>query len=218
MEAYVMYVIDTETTSLNHQTGDVVEISAIRLIRDEEFNLKEEQKTWLLKVLNPDGIEDTALAINGHKREDILWLTDFGKENYKEPNDVVIDIESWIMQDGVSAMDRVFVGQNPDFDIKALQALWLKVNSSETFPFCLEKGNRVLDTKQLALIVDICNNKRRLRYDLSGLVKSFGVKKGKAHRAADDTKMTADLFAKIIKPISAVVTESFKDSYLNNEG
>lgn len=217
MDSYIIYVIDTETTGLIHSVHDVIEISAIRLI-DTGSGFTEEQKTWLVKALNPSSAEMEALKINGHKLEDISWQTEYGKNNYVDANDVVADIEKWILEDGFSSMDRIFAGQNPIFDIEALKSLWKKTGNENTFPFSLERNNRIIDTKQIAAFIDVCNGKRRLRYDLSGLVKSFGIKKGKAHRAAEDTKMTADLLVKFITGIQAPVKESFKDCYLENEG
>ena len=73
-EGYVLYVIDTETTGLDAEKNDVIEASFCRLNFLSE-NVDREQKTWLFKALNPDTIEAEALAINGHKREDILGLT-----------------------------------------------------------------------------------------------------------------------------------------------
>jgi DNA polymerase III epsilon subunit-like protein len=216
MNGYVIYVCDTETTGLNPVENDVIEISMCRLIIDgEETN--SEQKTWLIKALNPRTIQDEALAKNGHKREDILHLSKFGRDNYKLANDVVADIELWVMEDDVSAVDRVFVGQNPDFDVAMMQELWKKVGSPTTFPFALEKGQRILDTMQIVTLFDICIGKRRLYYNLSSLVKAFGVKKGKAHQAAEDVRMTTDLLIKLLTPIKPIVTENFKDSYPNED-
>jgi len=215
-EGYVLYVIDTETTGLDAEKNDVIEASFCRLNFLSE-NVDREQKTWLFKALNPDTIEAEALAINGHKREDILGLTTFGENNYLHPKDVIPEIENWIMDDNMSAMDRIFVGQNPIFDINALKALWKRVDSLETFPFELERNNRVLDVKQLAVLVDLCIGKRRRYYNLGNLVKSFGVKKGKAHQAAEDVRMTTDILMAILTPLKTTIQENFKECYTNED-
>jgi DNA polymerase III epsilon subunit-like protein len=212
---YVIYVIDCETTGLDAVKNDVIEISACRLTSDEGSNYTREQSTWRLKALDPSTIEDKALAINGHNRDDIMHLTKFGKENYKEPADVISEIELWVMEDGMSAMDRVFVGQNPKFDIDALRELWRKAGSYDTFPFALENNNRVLDTKQIATLFDLCVGKRRRYYNLTSLVKSFGVKRGKAHQAAEDVRMTTDLLLRFIEPIKSIVSDNFSDCYID---
>lgn len=216
IEGYVIYVIDCETTSLDTLNGDVVEISAARLIPRDNGSYEEEQRTWLLKALNPKAITDEALKINGHVREDILCLTKEGKEKYKHPLDVVNDIELWMMDDNVSSMDRIFAGQNPFFDIEALKHLWKKVGKND-FPFAIENNNRVIDTKQMVVLFDVCTGKRRKYYNLSNLVKACGVKKGKAHRADEDVRMTKDLLLKLISFIKEPVAEAFKDCYQSDE-
>ena len=210
---YIIYVVDTETTGLSAIENDVIEISARRFVMSDCNNT--EQKTWYLKAMNPQTISDEALNINKHKREDILHLTKAGKEKYMLPEEAVSDIEKWIMTDEVSAMDRILVGQNIDFDIKALNALWSKLGCSNTFPFNLEKGARTLDTKMIATLIDVLMGKRRRYYNLGTLVKSFGVKKRTAHRAEDDVIMTSDLFVKMINPLIKSAKESFDDCYSN---
>jgi DNA polymerase III alpha subunit (gram-positive type) len=212
MNGYVIYVCDTETTGLDAEANDVIEISACRLMYDQG-QVQSEQKTWLLKAMNPATIQEEALKINGHKREDILHLTKYGKDNYVLPSVVVPEIEMWIMEDNVSNVDRIFAGQNPNFDILALQALWRKTGSPDTFPFAVEKGNRIIDTKQIATLFDICTGRRRQHYNLSSLVKAFGVKKGKAHQAAEDVRMTTDLLIKFLEPIRPVVLTVFGQAY-----
>lgn len=216
-ESYVIYVIDTETTNLDTAVGDVVEISAMRIRLQEDGKFEQEQKTWYLKALNPDGIQEEALKINGHKRGDILHLTADGREKYREPTDVVSEIELWVMEDSVSAIDRIFVGQNPFFDVEALTNLWKKVNSLDSFPFALKKNDRILDTKQIIVLYDLCIGRRRKFTNLSSFVKAFGVKKGKAHQASEDTRMTADLLIKLLTPIMSVVREHFGDCYIDGD-
>jgi DNA polymerase III alpha subunit (gram-positive type) len=211
MSGYIIYVVDTETTGLSSIDNDVIEISACRFTMDNSSAT--EQKTWYLKAINPATIQDEALAINKHKREDILHLTKFGKETYKDPYEVVADIERWVISDKMSAMDRVIAGQNVQFDIKALTALWDKVGCCDTFPFNVEKGNRVLDTMMLATAIDICTGNRRRYYNLGTLVKSFGVKKRQAHRAEDDVAMTVELLIKMLEPLKDTAAIKFANCY-----
>lgn len=208
---YIIYVVDTETTGLDADLHDIIEISACRF-KMSDFE-DTEQKTWYLKALNPITIQDEALAINKHKREDILHLTKHGRDTYLDPAAVVADIERWVMSDKMSAMDRVMAGQNIQFDIKALKSLWKKVEASDTFPFSLGMGNRTLDTMMLATAIDVCTGKRRRYYNLSTLVRSFGVKKRKAHRAEDDVAMTVELLVKMLAPLKGAAVEAFIECY-----
>jgi len=194
----VIYCCDTETTGLDADKNDVIEVSFWR-------SSDNDQKTWFLTPLAPMNIEDKALKINGHKKEDILHKTAKGRETYREPDEVLAEIECWIMTDGVAIEDRVFMGQNPDFDLNFLRKTWAKVGCEDTFPF----GRMYLDTIQLATFIDVCLDKKRPYYNLSALVKDFGITKLKAHRAEDDVKMTRDLFMKIMDSLKPAIIEAF---------
>jgi len=207
-QQYILYVQDTETTGLIAGVHEIIELSLLRVKSDGSY----EQKTWLLKATNPETIQDDALSKNGHKKEDILWQTKFGKENYKLSQDVIFEIEAWINEDGMSAHDRVFAGQNPMFDFDHMIALWTKLNAIDTFPFLTGHNKLIIDTKQLALFIDLCLGKKREKYNLGSLVKAFGIKKGTAHRADEDSRMTADLLIKMIKGIRPAVLVSFHDT------
>jgi DNA polymerase III alpha subunit (gram-positive type) len=215
MSGYVIYINDTETTGLMaaEKRGleildDVIEISMFRL-RGKNGKFEKDQKTWYLKPLNPKAISDDALRVNKHKKEDILWLTEYGRQTYREPKDVLPEIELWMMEDEVSIKDRIFVAHNVDYDINAMEALWEKLGCRNSFPFDLTKGDRKLDTKQIALLVDLCCGERRDFYNLGSLVKAFGITKRTAHRAEGDTQMAADLLLKILDVIMPVLQEIF---------
>lgn len=211
-ESYVIYVIDTETTGTDYKNNDIVEISAMRLIQQDDFSFEREQKTWYLKSTRPEFISDEALKVNGHKRDDILHLTKEGREKYREPSDVISEFELWILQDQFSSMDRVFAGQNPRFDLEFLKEFYRLYDNIDNFPFEVSFDNRILDTKEIALFIDILLGKRRQKYNLSDLVKCFGVKKGKAHRADEDVRMTADLIENYMKLKDAAVMY-FNEAY-----
>lgn len=210
MEQYIIYVQDTETTGLEPGINEIIELSFIRLVfKGDDFD--SDQKTWLIKANKADTIQDDALAINGHKKEDILWQTVYGKENYKRPEDAIVDIEDWIAEDKMSTHDRVFAGQNPMFDFNHMIALWKSCNAEDTFPFLTGHNRRMVDTKELALFIDICLGKKRDKYSLGNLIKAYGVKKGKSHRADEDTRMTKDLLVKFIEAVRPTIKEKFAE-------
>lgn len=212
-EGYIVYISDTETTGLDPVQNEIVELSIARIRLDHKLEAEYDQKTWYLKALKPETISDEALAINGHKREDILHQSKFGRETYREPSEIVPEVELWIMEDNMSAVDRIFAGQNPKFDLDFMKALWKKTGSPGTFPFETTNDNRILDIKQLAIMIDLCTGRRRLHYNLSALVKALGVKKGKAHKAEEDVRMTADVLLSMLRPIQATVIDSFQAAY-----
>lgn len=191
---FEVYIVDTETTGLDFYKNDVVELSIYRLSSDQ-------QKTWFLKPSSPDNIEDEALKINGHKKEDLLHLTRDGREKYKAPDSTLVEIENWINEDLKMSQDRLLVGQNISFDKYFLEFLWKKNNCFDSFPF----GRRMLDTQQVALWFDIIMNHKRKAYNLLSLAKDFDVKIEKAHRADADTRMTKDLLIEQLKTFQELI-------------
>jgi DNA polymerase III alpha subunit (gram-positive type) len=185
---YTLYVADVETTGLDSRIHDVIEMSLLRLTDNV-------QKTWRLKPLNPDNAEAAALRINGHKLEDLKHLTKFGRETYREPNDVLVEVENWIQEDGSPAEKRILVGQNINFDKDMFDQLWKKCNAKDTYPF----GRRIMDTMQIEFFLDFCKGSMADGYSLSNLIKKYGVKNEKAHTAEADVKATREVFDKQVE-------------------
>jgi DNA polymerase III epsilon subunit-like protein len=192
---FELYVVDTETTGLDPVTNEPVEISVYRLSNDA-------QKTWWLKPLNFESISTDALRINGHKLEDLQGHTKEGREKYGVPAKALVDIENWLMEDGVSSGDRILVGQNIAFDKAMLLSLWKKCNSPGTFPFN-EKYS--LDTMGIEFFSDYCREEIATGYSLSAMAKKHGIKNEKAHSAADDVRATVALFRKQVESFRALL-------------
>jgi DNA polymerase III epsilon subunit-like protein len=188
MEDYSFYVADCETTGLNFEKHSPIEISIYRLSNDD-------QKTWLLQPINLNEIETIALRTNGHKLEDLKHETKYGRENYKDPNKVIIEIENWLSEDMVPAEHRCLIGHNISFDRYMLESLWAKCNSSDSFPF----GRRFIDTMVIELFNDYCKGGFEKYYNLGNVIKKYGVKNEKAHSALADTKATKEVFMKQVE-------------------
>jgi len=191
---YVIYVGDVETTGLDSHLNDVIELSLHRLSDGQ-------QKTWCLKPTNPDNIDLGSLRINGHKLEDLRHETKAGRERYLDANQTIIDIENWLMEDGIPTENRVLCGQNIAFDREFLQRLWTKCNSRDSFPF----GRRTMDTMQIEFFLDWCRGNMAEGYSLSNLVKKYGVKNEKAHTAAADVKATKEVFEKQVETFKKIL-------------
>lgn len=207
---YSIYVCDTETTGLSETKNDIIEVCFWRLG-------EEESKTWWMKPLNPENIEDAALKVNKHKREDILGLTKEGREKYRDPKEVLVEIEEWLMQDGSSAEERIIIGQNIDFDHRFMVQCWLKNGCRDSFPFGYWRNEtdnitHKIDTMELVMFVDVLLGRKRKFYNLGSLVKDFDIKKAQAHRADGDVQMTKDLFEKIANAFKGPASV-FADNY-----
>jgi DNA polymerase III epsilon subunit-like protein len=185
MSDFVIYVIDTETTGLNYLTNEIIEISLHRLSDNAT-------KTVCIQPQNFASIEERALAVNGHKLEDLQHKTDHGRATYIKPSQAIIEIENFVMEDCVTAAERVVAGQNSKFDIDFMKQLWKSAGSESTYLF----GRHYLDTQQIAFFLDLITGNKRKYYNLGSLADDFGIKKGKAHTAAGDVDTTVQLLHK----------------------
>lgn len=193
---YVLYVADCETTGLDSRIHDVIELSLLRLSDGA-------QKTWCLKPLNPNEIDIGSLRINGHILEELRHETKTGRDRYLDANKVIVDIENWIMEDGVPAEQRVLVGQNVAFDRERFEQLWTKCNSRDSYPF----GRRMMDTMMIEFFLDFCKGQMAEGYSLNNLIKKYGVKNEKAHSAEADVKATKEVFLKQIEYFRGILTD-----------
>lgn len=193
---YELYVCDCETTGFSFHKNDVIEVSFLRLSDGI-------QKTWCIKPLNKESISADALRINGHKLEDLLHQTKFGKDNYLDPNKVIIEIENWLMEDNLSSEKRILVGQNVQFDKNMLDHLWQKCDAADSFPF----GRRTLDTMQFEVFMDLAKGTSSEGYSLANIIKKYGIKNEKAHTAAADVRATKEVFLKQVELLKSLVNK-----------
>lgn len=194
---YVIYVSDIESTGLDNDKHDIIELSLLCLNDGA-------QKTWCLKPLSPDTIDDDALRVNGHKKEDLLHMTKEGRARYLDPSSVLVDIENWVLDDGYPHSNRVLAGQNITFDRDFMIKLWKKCATGESFPF----GRRFLDTMQIQFFFDWCQGKMEQSYSLSSLIKKYGIKNEKAHTAEADTRATKELLEKQIEYFKSLLVNA----------
>jgi len=192
---FEIYFADTETTGLL-DSNEIIELSLYRWSDNA-------QRTWCLKPKRHDNISTDALRVNGHRLEDITHKTKFGQETYLEPSRVVAEVEVWMLSDGLSSDDRVLCGQNVKFDLGMLERLWKQENCHDTFPF----GPRpfLLDTREIALFLDLAHGERSQYYNLASLIKKYGIKNSKAHTAESDTLATKELFVAQLKVVQDLI-------------
>jgi DNA polymerase III epsilon subunit-like protein len=190
---FSLWGTDTETTGLGADC-DPIEISLYRLDTDE-------CRTWCLKPVNVTAIQADALKINGHRREDILHLTAEGRERYRPVADVLVEIENWVMEDGVPAEQRILLGHNVHFDREMLVGAWRKSGSAGTFPFSPKYG---IDTMMIEFGLDYAACMFGEGYSLRNLCKKYGVKNEKSHTAEADTRAMVGVFREQMKLLKSI--------------
>mgnify|MGYP006315861221 FL=1 len=180
---HILYCLDVETTGLDPLKNEVIELSIKRMSDGE-------QRTWFIKPNNINDIDPVSLKLNHHVLEDLLHKTVEGREKYKPQEEVLIDIENFLNEDGLSTRNRVPMGQNIGFDVAFLNQLWKNNNAHDTYPF----GYHVVDTMIMEFMLDLAKGSMKESYSLSALSKHYGVKNEKAHSADADVRCTAKVF------------------------
>ena len=192
-----LYGVDTETTGLGADC-DPIEISLYNMTWDA-------CKTWCLKPINVAAIQADALKINGHRREDILHLTAEGRERYREPSTVLVEIENWVMEDGVPSEQRILLGHNVFFDREMLVRTWAKCGSEGTFPFSTKYG---IDTMMIEFGLDYASGEFGEGYSLRNLCKKYSVRNERAHAAEADTKAMVAVFREQMKLLKTLAPKT----------
>jgi DNA polymerase III epsilon subunit-like protein len=192
LDNYTLYFLDCETTSLNPETGSIIELSVRRIT--DEF------KTLFMRS-DPECIEPGALRANGYKLEDILGQTKEGRIKFIDPKIALVELESFLLDDGMTSDQRILVGQNIGFDINFLKAFYKKHSDISAYPF----SRFSIDTMCLAFVLDLVAENIQDGYSLFHLCKRFGIKNENAHNAESDVKSTKELFLKQIDSLKKLV-------------
>lgn len=111
------YVIDTETTGIQADFHETIEISIIRCS-------DRHQLTCQIKADFPERASPKALEVTGKTKEDLFY------GDRKE--DVVRLCNAFFEQDGATPEHRCIIGHNASFDKRFCHALWAKCD--QTFP------------------------------------------------------------------------------------
>lgn len=178
-----LYCLDCETTGLDPLKNEVIELSVRRMTDGK-------QKTWFIKPKNINNIDLASLKLNHHLLDDLLHKTSEGREKYKNQEDVLIEVENFLNEDGQATKDRIPMGHNVGFDVTFLKQLWNNNNAADTYPF----GYHTVDTMIMEFMTDLAKGQMKDSYSLSAISKHYGVKNEKAHSADADVKCTAKVF------------------------
>ncbi len=171
-----LYVaLDVETTGLNAETGNIVEIALVRFFFDKEGALNEEDRFSTL--INPAAtIPAQASRIHGITNEDVANAPLF-KDLAKKIAD--------------TCNQRVIVGHNVLFDIGFLEKEFWRANIEATFQECA-------DTFGMAKLAF----PSMPSYNLGKLAFAIGLGSDAQHRALGDALTCMRLFAASIRVLT----------------
>jgi DNA polymerase III epsilon subunit-like protein len=190
--------LDTETTGLNPDLHEVIELKATALARDLAtvgvFYAK-------IKMLHPEVAETKALEINKYAERD--W-TDAQPpaEVYAAFARWLADMESKICYLGeYRSRSPIPLGQNPGFDVDMV------VKNAARFGIPLKFSYHRFDIVSLSMLMDILRSQVEPNfvwqptYSLEPVAKAYGVHSGISHTADADESMHRALLQLYIEKI-----------------
>lgn len=173
------YVIDLETNGLKCDWHETSEISLIRCS-------DRHQLSRFIKIKHPERTSGEALHVTGRTLEDL---------QKGDPAESVVKIfDDFIISDGQTNENRVFIGHNVSFDRRFVYDLWGKFG--KIFP-----GNLWLDTKTMAKqYANLTLGMVKPKLTLGACLEFTGIKaRGTAHNAVSDTQNTYILHNSLVK-------------------
>ena len=194
MDKKPIVVLDCETTSLNKDAGDIIQLAAItidsirlEIVPGSEFN-------GLMKPLSPEHISDEALAVNKRTREEI--------EKFAHPKIVFDEFAQYMkaLNPKKSPWTAPIVcGHNVNFDLGFINVLCQK------YGYWDDKRNQQnlfnqfsIDTMQLGFAWFENNNDIK-NMKLDTWREYLGMSKENAHEALQDVKDTASILIRFFK-------------------
>jgi len=181
MKKHNLAFIDLETTGLDPEKHEIIEIGCLIVEQIEEngervFKVKEE---FEIKV-KPTRIEDAdpvALRINHYNEADWLFAAD-------------LDKSLKALSEKISG--SIMIGHNVTFDWNFLQKAFAETGIENTLHY------HKLDTISIAF-AKLYNEIEVKRFSLKFLCEHFKIKNKKAHSALSDVKATYELFIKLME-------------------
>ena len=172
------YILDSETTGLNPNYHEIIELSVIRF--DDRFQLSKN-----IKASYPRRYNQASLSLTGRKPEDL----------YKgAPKDKVVDLfNSFFEQDNLSPKERCIIAFVAHFDRNFCYKMWDSVG--KVFP-----AENWLDAKNLGKTIAKNQGLIKPKLNLDNCLKIAGIEPVPgAHTAQGDTRNTYLLVKKAIE-------------------
>jgi DNA polymerase-3 subunit epsilon len=168
--------IDIETTGLDRDTHEIIELGAvIARMKDGEFVVTDELNLKI-QPKNLEKAEPQALRINGYNEAD--WL-------------FAVSLEDAMKELAKKADGAVFVAHNVTFDYGFIESAFKKTNIENNMHY------HKIDTISLAFGI-LHSNDDLGKLSLKALCEKYGIENKKAHSAFADAYATYEVFKKLM--------------------
>ncbi len=177
-----MAFIDLETTGLDPERCEIIEIGAIvarqipRAGRESKLEVIEEFE-FKIKPAHLERAEPEALRVNGYNEGEWLFAPDLA-----QAMKLVVP----------KLTDAIMVAQNVTFDWSFLSAAFKQLGIKNPLHY------HKLDLISLAF-AKLYDNERVQRFSLQALAEHFGIKNEKAHTALADVRVTVEIYKKLFE-------------------
>ena len=181
MKKHPLAFIDLETTGLDPERHEIIEIGCIIARQSPRPGMGpsvEKVEEFEIKV-KPEHIETAdkeALRISGYAEGDWLFASDL-----KQAMTVLSE----------KTHDAIMVGQNVSFDWGFLEKAWGKTGIPHSMDY------HKLDTMSLAY-AKLYDKDDAQKFSLRALCDHFGVKNERAHTALSDIRATFEVYKKLL--------------------
>jgi DNA polymerase-3 subunit epsilon len=175
---------DVETTGLDCEKQDIVQLAMIVVIDNEEVATKEIR----MKPFCFENVQTSALEVHGITIEEI--------QKYQDPQSAYQETISFLSQhcDKFDRADKFYPGgYNVRFDLDFLAAFFRKNNDKY---FGSWQNWRVMDPLPLLYTMDACKQLSLPNYKLETVAEYFGVEL-KAHDAVSDVRASREVWKRL---------------------
>lgn len=167
--------LDLETTGLDVQKYEIIEIGALRVNPDKPFKI-EETLSIKVKPVNIETADKEALKITGYTKE--RWTK-------------AISLDKALKKLEKFSKSGVIIGFNVSFDWAFLHKAYSEMGQEEPFHY------HRLDVLSMAYI-KLFDQPKVTRFNLSSLCAELKVQRGNKHQALADAKATYLVFKKLL--------------------
>lgn len=176
MSAHDLIFIDTETTGLDCDIHEIIEIGAI--VYNKKDDLVKETFSFKAAPVCIGTASERALELNGYRKNPSLYSGDIRLG--------IVDLNNMLE-------DRVIIGQNVRFDLRFLDKYFKKFNIKPKLTF----GHRYVEL--MGLCWPVVYNENLTGNGLSDLCKFFKIQTDEMHSALADCKYSLDVYRKTIE-------------------
>lgn len=179
-------LLDLETTGFDEKKHQILEIGMI-IIKDmkiiADINIAVRHKEY---TITSSAMSANKINIIDHEKEALIL------------EDAAASILNFLKEHKSDEKGYIVIGQNVDFDLRFMEAMFLKVGRIKEYRECI--SYRKLDIMQVALLKNLESKIRLEKQDLDYLLKTLDIEiPNDRHRALTDCYLEFEVLKMLLK-------------------